>query len=130
MRLTIGLLSAAVGTLAALAAVGCNNRPPQADAGLAREILDVALTAWKSGETPTDLQDHDPSIVVADRDWAAGKKLVDYQVNDKNEFFGADLRCTVYLTLEAGAQGKPRKKKATYSVGTHRTFTVVREDDD
>jgi len=115
-----------VATLAA----GCGgNRPQQADRGVAREILQTALESWKKGETPTALQERDPSITVADREWARGTKLLDFQVDDKDQLFGADLRCTVRLTLD-NARGQPRKKKATYSVGTNQTFTVVREDDD
>jgi hypothetical protein len=109
---------------------GCGgNRPQPADRGVAREILQTALESWKKGVTPTALQERDPSITVADREWAKGTRLLDYEVDDKDQLFGADLRCTVRLTLD-GARGQPRKKKATYSVGTNQTFTVVREDDD
>jgi hypothetical protein len=125
------LLAAAILGGATILAAGCGaSKPPPADRAAARAILQVALEAWKKGELPSALQDRDPPIVVADHEWTAGKKLLDFKVDDKDQLFGADLRCTVHLTSEAGAAGKTRNKKATYSVGTHRTFTVVREDDD
>jgi hypothetical protein len=129
-RLLIRLLGAALTAGAALGVAGCTGRPAPADPALARQILNKALDAWKQGEAPDDLQKGNPAIVVADREWAAGKKLVDYQVDGKDELFGADLRCRVQLLFEGRTPDRPRKKKATYSVGTHHTFTVVREDDD
>jgi len=113
-----------------LAAGGCTSRPPPVDPALAREILSTTLDAWKQGEAPDSLQERDPPIFVADREWAMGKKLVSYKVNDKDQVFGAALRCSVQLSFDVGMRGKPRTRKATYSVGTQEKFTVVREDDD
>jgi hypothetical protein len=129
-RIVISILPATL-ALAALAAAGCGlGRPRPADRTVGREILKVTLDAWKDGATPDALQERDPPVTVADREWSNGKKLLDYTVADRDELFGADLRCTVFLTLDSGGRGQPRQKKATYSVGTNGTFTVVREDDD
>jgi hypothetical protein len=116
---------------AILATTGCGTgRPQPADRNVARETLQRSLQAWKNGEPAVALQNAEPSITVADREWAVGTKLLDYRIDGKDQLFGADLRCTVYLTLDGGARSQPRKKKATYSVGTGETLTVVRTDDD
>jgi hypothetical protein len=130
MRPILPWLLALLAGCASLSAGGCTSRPPPADPALAREILSAALDAWKRGEESDSLQDRDPPIFVADREWAAGKKLVNYKVDEKDRVFGAALRCSVQLTFDVGMRGKPRTRKATYCVGTNERLTVVREDDD
>jgi len=109
---------------------GCGAaRPQPADPEVARPALRTALDAWKDGQTPQSLQARQPPIHVADREWAGGARLVSYEIAPKDELFGSDLRCQVRLTLR-DRKGKERSKKATYSVGTRETLTVVREDDE
>lgn len=123
------LLAAAIGLLTITLALGCTRARPPADAALARATLHSALESWKQGTPPDELQDREPPVHVADHEWAGGAKLLAFEVDRRDQHFGADLRCSVRLTLE-GNHGKPRNKKATYSVGTGPALTVVREDDD
>jgi hypothetical protein len=109
---------------------GCGaDRPTPADTELARQTLRTALDAWKKGVTPESLTSQMPPIFVAERDWKKGARLANYEVDPDDQLFGADLRCSVWLTLQ-DANGKERRKKATYSVGTNNKLTVVREDDE
>jgi hypothetical protein len=109
--------------------LGCASKPEPADPQVARETLRAALDAWKSGEGIEALQQVEPPILVSDHEWGGGTRLLDYQVDSKDQIFGTDLRCRVKLTLQ-GKNGKKRQKQATYSVGTSQALVVVREDDD
>jgi len=115
--------------IATLSFVGCARTKPRADTETARETLRVALDSWKKGRPADDLKDHDPPILITDHEWRGGFALLDYKVSPKDQLFGPHLRCQVDLSLQS-PKGKNVKKKATYSVGTNKALTVVREDDD
>jgi len=115
--------------LSVFGSVGCGKGQPKADPEVARETLRVALDAWKKGEAVDALKDRNPPIHVADHEWRGGFALLNYQVSPKDQLFGSDLRCQVELALR-NPKGKELKKKATYSVGTNKALTVIREDDD
>jgi hypothetical protein len=109
---------------------GCGrDRPVPADADVARTTLRTSLEAWKNGDPPDSLTKRTPPIYVAEREWKNGARLANYEVDPNDQLFGADLRCNVWLTMQ-DANGRERKKKATYSVGTNNKLTVVREDDE
>lgn len=109
---------------------GCGpSAPPPADAAVARQTLHTAMDAWKNKESVDSLQSRQPPIYVSEHEWGNRYTLVDYKVDEKDEPFGADLRCKVQLTLK-DKKGKEFKKTATYSVGTNKKLTVVREDDE
>jgi hypothetical protein len=116
--------------IAFLSAAGCGrDRPIPADADVARTTLRTTLDAWKKGDAADSLTKQTPPIYVAEREWKNGARLADYEVDPKDQLFGSDLRCNVWLTMKDG-NGRERKKKATYSVGTNNKLTVVREDDE
>jgi len=115
--------------LATFAFCGCAKNKPKANPDVARETLRVALDSWKKGQPPDALNDRDPPILVTDHEWRGGFALLEYKIAAKDQLFGSDLRCQVELSLQ-NPKGKTISKKATYSVGTNRVLTIVREDDD
>ena len=112
-----------------LSPLGCARSKPKADPDVARETLRVALDSWKKGQSADALTEHSPPILITDHEWRGGFTLLEYDVSPKDQLFGPHLRCQVQLSLQ-NPKGKTLKKKATYSVGTSRGLTVVREDDD
>jgi hypothetical protein len=112
-------------------ACGCGgdlsaSRP--ADPERARQALHAALDAWKAGRTPDDAGHLSPPIRIADEDWLAGLRLVDYRPEPGDRLIGTSLRCPVVLTLH-GRRGKDRKKRVTYTINTDPELTVVRQDE-
>ena len=93
---------------------------------VARETLNTALTAWKSGETPEQLQSRSPAIVVQDMDWTAGAKLHDFALQGDGKAVGANLSIEVELSL-VDSKGKTTKPKVWYLVGTDPALTVFRD---
>ena len=95
------------------------------DAPLARESLKTALDHWKNGEDPKSLQSSATPMIAQDFEWAAGAKLLDYEILDERRRRqpprpGQD---------QAGPQGKTKavEKKASYVVGTSPSVTVFRD---
>lgn len=117
---------AAPAALIALAA-GCGGAsnahvvPPEATA---RQSLEAALDAWKSGKPPGLIAGTSPEVHVIDRAWEKGQKLGGYQVLKENPS-EADKRFSVELAL-ADASGK---KEVTYVVLGRGPVWVFREDD-
>ncbi len=68
-------------------------------------------------------------MTVQDFDWAAGARLVDYQVIDDGKAYDANLRVQVKLTLNGPgkSQGKAAEKTVWYLVGTSPSVTVFRD---
>lgn len=110
--------------------VGCSKdiTVPPPDGDRARSALEDALRAWQSGESYESLTTRDPPIYVADSDWSAGAKLLNFEIEPSSDALGGDLRCKVKLTLQATAPA-PMAKVAVYSVATNPKLTVVREND-
>jgi hypothetical protein len=108
---------------------GCGGLPPPrpVDAEQARQTLQQTLDAWKAGEEPSSLQGRKPAVHVADHDWDAGVRLLDYTLAG-DQPRGGDLLCRVTLSLE-NDKGRKYQKAAVYSVGTGSALTVLRGDD-
>ena len=68
-------------------------------------------------------------MTVQDFDWAAGAKLIDYQLVDDGKAQDANLTVQVKLTLSDPAKdkGKTTEKKVWYLVGTSPSVTVFRD---
>ena len=68
-------------------------------------------------------------MTVQDFDWAAGAKLIDYQVIDDGKAYDANLRVQVKLTLSNPGKdkGKAAEKTVWYVVGTSPSVTVFRD---
>src|SRR5262249_6631194 len=80
-----GTLGIILGTLAALAILffsGCSgsSQAHAVDPPRAREALKLALDEWKRGVEPRSLSSSATPMTVQDFDWAAGAKLIDYQI--------------------------------------------------
>ncbi len=114
---------------AATVLIGCGDQPPKpADATQAHVALKTALDAWQRGEKPGALSDADPRIQVSDHQWGSGAKLARYEIDARERFVGADLRCSVRLWIDRGA-GKTIREVVDYNVGTNPVLTVVRAGD-
>jgi len=128
-------LAAGVGMLAMLFVSACSG-PGQAsavDVPQARDALKAALEQWKSGGDLKSVELSGTKVVAQDPDWAAGAKLVAYQILDDGQSEGVNLRIAVKLTLsnldtdKGKDKGKPVEKKASYVVGTSPSLTVYRD---
>jgi hypothetical protein len=109
-------------------ALGCRHSlPPQADREAARQALCTALNAWQNGETAEALQKRSPPIYITDLDWRAGRRLQSYQLSEKDEYHGVQLRCSVVLKLK-DAQNKLQEKSVTYLIDTSPAFVIVPGD--
>lgn len=110
-----------------VAVAGCSGSGQETvQPDLAKETLQTTLTAWKSGETPDQLQSRTPAIVVQDMEWTAGAKLQDFVLYGDGKAIGANLSIEVELTL-VDAKGKSTKPKVWYLVGTDPALTVFRD---
>src|SRR5438094_115800 len=112
----------------ALIVGGCGGprKAAPVDPGLARQTLQTVLNNWQSGQTPEAQQQRTPKVVVQDVDWMGDSQLIDYKVLGDGEPRDANLHVKVELTLR-NPEGKERKKKAFYVVGTDPILTVFRE---
>jgi hypothetical protein len=127
---TFWMLAACVGLLATLFFAGCGYSQAHAvDPSLARESLKNALEQWKKGEGPKSLESSATPMTIQDLDWAAGAKLIDYQLVDDGKAEDANLRVQVKLTLSNPDKdkGKAAEKKVWYIVGTSPSVTVFRD---
>jgi hypothetical protein len=114
----------------ALSTLGCdgpNHVPPAAaDATVARSALETALGAWKQGASSDDLAKNTPPIVVADDDWFAQVKLIDFTLLPGEEAAGVSIRWPVRLTLSSGS--KQRSIDVVYVIATSPAIHIARAD--
>jgi hypothetical protein len=87
------------------------------------------LETWKAGRTTDQLQELNPAIVGNDEDWAAGRKLVSYQLAGEPFHDGSNLHFKTVLKLRASGKhrGPAHKIQAIYTVGTSPVSTVFRQ---
>jgi hypothetical protein len=131
---TLWVIIAALLALATLLLPGCSN-PGTAhavDSPRARDALKSALDEWKKGQGPKSLESSSTPVVVQDVDWAAGAKLIDYQLVDDGMAEDANLRVRVKLTMSGGqpqgkTAGKTAEKSVWYLVTTSPKVTVFRD---
>ncbi len=128
---TLGVLAACLAALATLFFSGCSgaSQAHAVDPPRAREALKIALDHWKEGAEPKSLASSSTPMTVQDFDWAAGAKLIDYQMVDDGNAYDANLRVQVKLTMSNPGrdQGKATDKKVWYLVGTSPSVTVFRD---
>lgn len=119
-------LLAMAGATLMLSGCGDDARSVALDPTAARQSLETALGAWKSGQTPESLKAGEPSIIVGDWTWSQGYKLTSFRVlEEKNQ--GANLYCTVELVV-SGPKARAAKQRANYTVSTSPKVTVIRDD--
>lgn len=112
-----------------LTAWGCGSGySPEAhrvDPERARNTLESVLISWQLGETPQQWRQQDPQVVIQDMDWAAGRKLEEFEILDDGEAIDANLHCRVRLKLGDPQQGET-EQTVTYLVTTSPNLTVFR----
>ena len=110
-----------------LVAAGCGGRGyAPTNPALARQSLQTALDHWKAGGQPQELAGRQPSIVMGDVDWEAGRRLVGYTILEGERDDGANLHVPVRLVLADDAQGE-QELMVTYIVGTSPMVTIFRQ---
>ncbi len=108
---------------------GCGSGPYESapvDPDTALDTLTSVMESWKKGESPQDVREQTPSIVVQDLDWSGGMKLLDYEVLDDGKPESANLIARVRQSLEDKA-GAKSERTVTYVVGTAPALTVFRD---
>ena len=96
--------------LALALASGCGTK---ADVGRAESVVRAALEVWKGGGTPQQLADQ--AIDIAEPDWKAGYRLLDFRVKNVSEQPQQGPRVVAVLTLQ-GRAGKAVTKEVAYEV--------------
>ena len=122
------VVAACLGVLGLLLLSGCSasSGASVVDAPRAREALKTALDHWKSGGDPKELESSSTPMVAQDFEWAAGAKLLDYEVQGERPE-GRNLRFEVKLKLGPQGNKKAAEKKGSYVVGTSPSLTVFRD---
>jgi hypothetical protein len=95
--------------LAALLLAGCSAKP---DLNRAEAVVKTALDTWKGGGDPQQLASQ--GIDIADPDWAAGYKLLDYKVKSVAALPQQGPRVVALLNLKDRAA--PKSKEVAYEV--------------
>jgi hypothetical protein len=113
-------------SILALGGGGCGASATPSDPTEGRKALEIALNAWKGGETPGALSERTPPIHVSDGDWMSGLRLQRFHADD-GKLVGSDVNYNVVLELKT-AKGKVVTKDAVYSVTTQPRLLVLRQD--
>jgi hypothetical protein len=95
----------------------------------ARTLLTSVLEAWKSGQTYTGRLESGPSVRVADEDWLATTRLVDFELGNATtvHLVGVSRRWPVVLKLRT-PRGQTVKRSVVYEVVGEPQASVVRQD--
>jgi hypothetical protein len=79
----------------------------------AKEVVKIALEQWKAGGSPQQLADQ--ALEMADPDWKAGYRLLDYELKNASIQPQQGPRVVVVLNLQNRA-GKKMSKEVAYEV--------------
>jgi hypothetical protein len=93
-----------------LLVAGCGGGP---DLDKARSAVKTSLDAWKQAGTPQKLSEQ--AITIAEPDWQAGYRLLDYELKDASAQPQQGPRVVVVLNLQDRA-GKKVNKEVAYEV--------------
>jgi hypothetical protein len=116
----------AAGIYMAALAAGCGKTIDEpVDPNKASAALQAALDAWKAGEEYGTLQHRTPPVYFNEREWEAGKKLLDYQIA-KADLMGRQGRCSARLSLRDKA-GKVTEREISYLIDTSPRVVITRE---
>lgn len=112
--------------LALCLVAGCHkNLGPDADPDAGGKALQTALEAWKSGAPQADLEKRQPPILMNEDDWGAGKRLLDFKV-EETAMSGRQVRSRVRIKLR-DRDGKTLEQRATYIIDTTPRIVIVRD---
>src|SRR4051812_31013093 len=89
---------------------GCGSR---ADLDRAEKVVRTSLKAWQGGGTPQQLTER--AIEIAEPDWKAGYRLLDFQLKSASAQPQQGPRVVVVLNLQNRA-GKKVSKEVAYEV--------------
>jgi hypothetical protein len=108
---------------------GCrpSDRGPQGTGDEARATLVQALDVWKAGGAIDELPKASPKIIMADRDWSAGRRLADYEIVEEPLLNGNEWLVYAQLKLLHKSQiQKPQRVCYTVTLGS--PTSVLRSD--
>jgi len=97
---------------------GCAKETPSypLDQELARASVQKAMQAWVDGKSPQDLK---PEIIVGDRSWEQGEKLLSFEIlKDEETSDGSNLHIRVVQKFESS------ESTTTYITGTSPVITI------
>ena len=110
---------------------GCGGRnyapPAAADPVAARAALEKSLDAWRLRIMPEELAKAEPAITVADPDWQAGHRLVEFQLQPGEQALGTSIYWQVKLKV-VPPHGYEQWQDATYIVSTNPIIHISRQD--
>jgi len=109
-----------------LCLLGCGQSNADVDIDQAGPALRSALEAWKSGKTPADLESQSPSILMNETDWKAGKRLLQFKMDDKGSQYGRQVRWRVQVRIQ-DKSGETQDQNATYVIDTTPRIVIVRD---
>jgi hypothetical protein len=110
-----------------LAVPGCSrgvSEPSNIDQ--AGPALRTALETWKGGSAVEDLAQATPSIIMNETEWASGKRLADFKMEEKGSMLGRQVRWQVQLKLK-DKDGRTVDRRATYIIDTTPRIVIVRD---
>jgi len=105
---------------------GISEHPDAPGVGEARQVLEVALDAWKHGRVKS-LGARTPPVRLVDQDQSAGRGLNDYRLAGEPEVVGPALNFPVELTLR-DRRGKIQSVATVYQVVLAPEVAVFRND--
>jgi hypothetical protein len=113
-------------TLALCLLSGCTRTlDPNSDPGEADKALHTALEAWKGGQSPDDLKQGHPPIIMNEDDWRTGSRLLDYEM-EEGVLSGRQVRCRVRIKLR-DRDGQTVEREAVYIIDTIPRIVIVRD---
>jgi hypothetical protein len=116
----------ALGGCVLIATLGCGKSvDPPVDPARAEAVLLAALESWKRGDAHGELQKRSPPIYFNEREWEAGKKLLDFKLGPV-ELMGRQGRCSVKLSLQDRG-GKVTEREISYLIDTAPNVVITRE---
>lgn len=89
-------------------------------------VLTTTLDAWQAGTAAT-LAEREPPIRFVDDDWAAGRHLTAYRLEEPDIFVLPFESVYVTLTLQT-ADGRTLKRKVGYQVLVTPSQSVLRSE--
>lgn len=119
--------AALAGALLVLGCLGCRDRSyskyvPGEDQ--ARQALESALSAWKSGKKFGPVEGTSPAVQVVESRWQSGQKLSSYEVLGEEPSEGPKV-----FSVRLSLKGQPKQQVVRYVVLGKDPLWVYREDD-
>jgi hypothetical protein len=108
--------------------VGCQTYPaPVSDLAAGKQLLQSALSEWKSGTTWEQMKQRTPPVYVAEELWMDDFKLSDFVIDGEGELYGSNVRLRATLT-GVDKSGRKAEHRLTYLVTTTPALTIARDD--